>query len=467
MANLENNYDYEDEILEDAVLEAKDDEDEDDEDESKKFKVKSKKSDKDEDDEDEDDSENDMKEEKEKPEFIKNPRIAGQDKTKREKVGYSRSFRQPGQSSKSDLRDLAASATAQFMGKGGKMRKEETEIDEETLAASSLKPAARKVSDDKAITSSKISMMQHMMGTMNSMNKGDLVDFFNKVMSQYGPNKDYGVGNKSGSNMDSIDSTLGKGPKTKDPMPKLKKLNVREDIDTIFEGQDLSEEFKEDVATLFEGAVNARLIAETARLEEEYEAKYMEDMAVFSEEMTSKLDTYLDYVVEQWVRDNEVAIESTLRNELAEEFIVGLKNLFTEHYINVPEDKVDVLEAMAEKVSALEEKLDESITENAELRDTLVESYRQDIVEELSSDLALTQQEKFAALIEGIEFDGDLETYANKLQVIKENYFVGEAPVHSSNIEEETFEGEVAASVVGVDPSVNRYVQAIARSVKK
>jgi hypothetical protein len=456
MANLENNHDYEDDILEDAVLEAKeDDEDEDEE------KTKSKKKD---DDEDEDD----MKEEKDdRPEFVKHPRIAGQDKTKVEKPGYARSFRQPGQSSKSDLSKLAASATAQFLGKGGKMRKEETEIDEETLAASSLKPAARKVSDDKALTSSKISMMQHMMGTMNAMNKGDLVDFFNKVMDQYGPGKDHGVGNKSGENQASIDTTLGKGPKTRDPMPKIKKLNVREDIDTIFEGQDLTEEFKEDVATLFEGAVNARLIAETARLDEEYEAKYMEDIAVFTEEMTSKLDTYLDYVVEQWVKDNEVAIESTLRNELAEEFIVGLKNLFTEHYIAVPENKVDVLEAMAEKVATLEEKLDESITENAELRGIIIEEHRQAIVEELAADLALTQQEKFSALIEGIEFDGDLETYANKLQVIKENYFVGDAPVHSSNIEEETFEGEVGAVTHGIDPSVNRYVQAIAKTIKK
>jgi len=396
MANLENQYDYEDEILEDdAVLEAKDDEEDD---KSKKMKAKSK---------DKDDSDDDDDEEEDK------------------------------------------------------------EMKEETLAASSLKPAARKVSDDKAITSSKISMMQHMMGTMNSMNKSDLVDFFNKTMSQFGPGKDYGVGDKSGSNQASIDTTLGKGPKTKDPMPKLKKLNVREDIDTIFEGQDLSEDFKENVATLFESAINARIIAETARLEEEAEEKINEEIAVFKEEMTSKLDTYMDYVVEQWMKENQVAIESTLRNELAEEFIVGLKNLFTEHYISVPEDKVDVLEAMAEKVAVLEEKLDESITENAELKSILIEEQRQAIVEELASDLALTQQEKFAALIEGIDFDGDLEVYANKLQVIKENYFVTETPSHSSNIEEETFEGEVAAETRGVDPSVNRYVQAIARTIKK
>ena len=462
MANLENQHDYEDEILEDdAVLEAKDDEEDEDDDKSKK--TKSKKDDADDADDDEDMNEG--------VKWKKAPgakRFAGKDNAVFDPPNVGQKpFRRPGEASKSDLSKLAASATAQFLGKGGKMRKEETEIDEETLAASSLHPGARKVSDDKAITGSKISMMQHMMGTMNSMKKTDLIDFFNKTMSQFGPNKDWGVGNKSASNQDSIDTTLGKGPKTKDPMPKLKKLNVREDIEDIFNGQDLTEDFKDNVTTLFEAAINARLTVEQARLEEEFEDQINEEIAVFKEEMTSKLDTYLDYVVEQWMKNNEVAIESTLRNELAEEFIVGLKNLFAEHYISVPEEQVDVLEAMAEKIAVLEEKLDESITVNSELHDMVLENNRQDIFVELASDLALTQQEKFAALAEGIEFDGDLDTYAHKLSIIKENYFNHEAPAHSSNIEEETFEGTISEETHNIDPTVGRYVQAIARTIKK
>ena len=132
-------------------------------------------------------------------------------------------------------------------------------------------------------------------------------------------------------------------------------------IEEMFNGQDLSEEFKDNVATIFEAAVSAKLIAETVRLEEEFETKLAEEIAIFNEEVTSKLDTYLDYCVENWMKENEVAIESTLRNELASEFVEGLKDLFAEHYINVPEDKVDVLEAMAEKVAALEARLDETI----------------------------------------------------------------------------------------------------------
>lgn len=336
-------------------------------------------------------------------------------------------------------------------------------MDEETLAASSLHPKARH-SDPM----SKLGAMHGVMNVMAGMGKSDLINFFNQVQSQFGPGKDWGVGDKSAANQSTIDmkpsdATGKSAPKTRDAMPKL---NVKEDIEEMFNGQDLSEEFKDSVSTLFEAAISARLIAETARLEEEFETKLQEEIATFNEEVTSKLDTYLDYCVENWMKENEVAIESTLRNELTTEFVEGLKNLFAEHYINVPEDKVDVLEAMAAKVSALEEKLDESISENVELKNFVVESHRQDILADIASDLALTQQEKFSALAEGIEFDGDLDVYAKKLMIVKENYFKSESTSHSSNIEEETFEGEISESV-NVDPMVGRYVQALARTVKK
>lgn len=337
---------------------------------------------------------------------------------------------------------------------------EEDGLEEETLAASTLHPGAKSVSDPK----SKIGMMQAVMGQMHQMSKGDLTHWFNATQAQFGPGKTYGVGDNSAQNTSSIDMKTGKGPKTKDAMPKL---GIKEDVEEMFNGYELSEEFKEEASTLFEAAVSARLIAETARLEEEFEHKLAEELAVFNEDLTSKIDTYLDYVVENWMKENEVAIESTLRNEIMEEFMDGLKNLFSEHYISVPEDKVDVLEALAEKVSALEEKLDETISENAALKGTLIEDQARDIFEELASDLALTQQEKFAALAEGIEFDGNLNTYAKKLNIIKENYFHNDSATYSSNIEEETFEGEISETTRYVDPQVNRYVQAIARNVKK
>ncbi|CAB4162868.1 prohead core protein [uncultured Caudovirales phage] len=340
-----------------------------------------------------------------------------------------------------------------------KKMEEETDLDEETLAASSLKPGSKSIADPK----SKIGAMKAIMGMMSGMGKSDAIEFFNKVQAQFGPGKDYGVGDNSAKNAASIDMKSGSGPKTKDAMPKL---NVKEDVEEMFNGQDLSEEFKENAATLFEAAVNARLTIELASLEESYEEKIAQELEVMNENINEKLDSYLDYVVENWMKENAVAIESSLRNELMEDFINGLKGLFEEHYISVPENKVDVLEAMATKVEALEQKLDESIQENSELRNELVESAAKDIFVELASDLALTQQEKFIALAEGIEFDGDLDIYEKKLRIIKENYFKTETNSYNSNIEEETFEGD-EVKTAKVDPTVGRYLQAISRTVKK
>lgn len=338
-------------------------------------------------------------------------------------------------------------------------------VDEDTLAAQSIKTHIT------ADASSKAGMMKDVMGAMAGMAKSDLIDFFNKTMAQFGPGKDHGTGDHSAQNSASIDmkpshAVSAKGPKTSYPMPKLdSKNNWAEDVEEMFNGDELTEEFKEKATVIFEAAVNARITTEIVRLEEEFEVALEEKVSLISEELSTKLITYLDYVVENWMKENEVAIESTLRNEIMEEFIGGLKGLFAEHYIDVPENKIDVLEALAAKVDTLEEKLDEAITENAELKSVLAEEAKNDIFSELASDLALTQQEKFAALAEGIEFDGDLDTFTRKLEIIKENYFVNSS-VHTSNIVEETFEGETVGESVSVDPNVNRYVKALSRTVK-
>ena len=327
-------------------------------------------------------------------------------------------------------------------------------VEESTQAAESLKPSSRPKDEPKSV------VMGNMMKMAGGMSKDDL-NKFAATMAQFGPGKDYGVGDKSASNQATIDMKTGKGPKTKDAMPKL---NVKEDIDEMFVGEDLSEEFKEKASTLFEAAISARLAVEVAKLEEAYQETIAEELEVFTEEITDKLDAYLDYVVENWMAENEVAIESTLRNEIMEEFIDGLKGLFSEHYIEVPESKVDVVESLAEKVNELEETLDNVITENSEMKEIISDVAMREIFEELSSDLALTQQEKFASLAEGIEFDGDIDVYTKKLRIIKETYFNNEQV--SSNLEEETFEGD-NPSVVSTNPVVNKYVQALSRTVKK
>jgi hypothetical protein len=332
----------------------------------------------------------------------------------------------------------------------------------ESMAADSLKPNSRSAGSDPK---SKVEYLTAIVGKLAAAKKEDLVKWFDDTQAQFGPGKDWGVGDKSAANQSTIDMKGGKGPKTRDPMPKL---SVKEDVEEMFVGQDLSEEFKTNAVTIFEAAVTARTSLEIARLEEEYELNFNEAIEHITEELSNKVDSYLEYVVETWVKDNEVAIESSLRNELAEEFIDGLKNLFAEHYIDVPQDKISVIESLADKVSELESKLDEVIEENVAMGRALLESEKNDIFGEMSEGLTLSQQEKFSALAEGIDFDGDLDLYSKKLSVVKENYFSSQQKsVATTNIEEETFEGETSNQIISNDPSVNRYVQAIARSVKK
>lgn len=336
----------------------------------------------------------------------------------------------------------------------------EDAINEGSLAMDSLKPNSRSAGSDPK---SRIEMMVSVLKGIDAMPKRDFVKWFDGQQALFGPNKDYGVGDKSGANQSSVDMTSGSGPKTRNPMPKL---SVKEDVEEMFAGSDLSEEFKDKASTLFEAAVSARIIAETVRLEDEFETKLEESIEEINEELTSKIDSYLDYVVEDWMKQNEVAIESTLRNEIMEEFIGGLKGLFAEHYIDVPQEKIDVIESLASKVEELEAILDAQIVENVEIKRSLADAEKKEVLESFVNDLALSQQEKFKSFAEGIEFDGDLNTYANKLNVIKENYFGEKKVFVSTNIEEETFEVESNANVTSIDPSVNRYVQAISRTIK-
>ena len=343
-----------------------------------------------------------------------------------------------------------------------------TEVQEETMAASSLHPAAKDVADPK----SKIEMISHAIGAMHAMKSDELTKWFKETMAMIGketshlPGGANEHGNEASIRMKPSHAVGHQGASANDPMPKL---SVKEDVEEMFSGSDLSEEFKEKATTIFEAAVNARAMLEIVRLEEEFEVSLEEAVNEINEELTSKLDTYLDYVTEQWMEDNEVAIESTLRNEVMEEFIDGLKTLFTEHYIEVPQDKVDVIESLAAKVEELEEKLDEQITENVEMKRAFIEVEKENVLESYVSELALSQQDKFKALAEGVDFDGDVEVYARKLSIIKDKYFTEQktAPV-DTNITEETFEGETdSADTVSYDPTVKRYADIISKTLRK
>jgi len=344
----------------------------------------------------------------------------------------------------------------------------ENELDEGSLAMDSLKPASRPVKDDPK---SKVEILNQMIGAAHTMKSDELTKWFDQAMALIGHEASHLPGHANEkSNENSIrmkpSHAAGKaGPSANDP---IHKISVKEDVEAMFSGDDLSEEFKEKASVLFEAALNARVMMEMTRLEEEFETTLNEAIEAVHEEMSVKLDSYLDFVVENWMKENEVAIESTLRNEIAEEFMGGLKNLFAEHYIDLPEDKVDVVESLADKVERLENHIDNLISENTQLKEGYAEVEKNAIVESFLEDLAYSQQEKFKALAEGIDFNGDFDTYARKLNIIKESYFgVEKRQTVSTNIMEESFEGETEAHQVSMDPMISKYSQAISRSIKR
>lgn len=204
---------------------------------------------------------------------------------------------------------------------------------------------------------------------------------------------------------------------------KMKKEEVDEHMDALTAGSDdLSEEFKTKAATVFESAVNSKIkeIAET--MEADYNNKLEQESAKAKEELTEKVDSYLSYVVEEWMKENEIALERGIKGEIAEDFISGLKKLFSEHYIDVPDEKYDVLEAQATKIEDLEKKLNEQIEKNVELNKDNSVKTQKEIMSEVASDLADTQKEKFAKLAEEIEYS-TAEDFKKKCETIKESYF--------------------------------------------
>ena len=199
-------------------------------------------------------------------------------------------------------------------------------------------------------------------------------------------------------------------------------VDMSEHIEALFAGEELSEEFKEKATAIFEAAVSQKIEEEIAALEEAYAETLEEHIEQIQEELSSNVDDYLNYVVEQWVSENEVAIEAGLRSELTEDFISGLRNLFAEHYIDIPEDKVSVVEEMGSKVSELEEKLNEEIERNVQLTQYLNESKHNEIVAELCEGLTSTQAAKLRSLSEGLEFTS-VNEFAQKVNILRENYF--------------------------------------------
>ncbi len=203
---------------------------------------------------------------------------------------------------------------------------------------------------------------------------------------------------------------------------KVKNLDMKEDVKALTDGEDLSEEFKAKAATIFESAVKAKLVEEIEKLEGEYETKVAERVEETKSEIVEKVDAYLNYVVEEWMKENELAIEKGLRAEITEDFIGGLKTLFESHYINVPSEKYDVIENQAAEIEKLKEEVNQTIEKNVELNQKVGEFTRDGIINDVSSDLAETETEKLKGLAEGIEYK-DAESFRKSIETLKDSYF--------------------------------------------
>ena len=226
------------------------------------------------------------------------------------------------------------------------------------------------------------------------------------------------------------DATLEEAPEVTDEVVEedteveetIAEYDMEEDVNALLGGEELSEEFRAKAKTIFEAAINSKVAAIQASLEEQYTEKLAEEIEEAKAELSERVDSYLEYVADEWFEENTLAVENGLKTEMTESFLEGMKSLFEEHYVQIPEDKYDVLESMVEKLDDMETKLNEQIEKNISLNGRLAESVADGILDEVSDGLASTQKEKLASLAESVEFESE-EEYREKLETLKESYF--------------------------------------------
>ena len=238
-------------------------------------------------------------------------------------------------------------------------------------------------------------------------------------------------------------------------------VDVSEDVAALLNGETLSEEFQSKAATIFEAAVVSRVKAEIASLEEQFDVRLQEEVETIREGLIEQVDGYLNYVVEQWMTDNELALENGMKNEILESFVHGMKGLFEQHYIDVPEEKFDIIGEMQAQIEDLSEKLDEQFAANVEMNQHLKELVRESAIEEFASDMTVMDSDKFKGLAEELVFE-DEDSFKAKLQTIKENYFGKKQS--AQKITERFITEETTGSLneeVDVNPTMARYLRAL------
>ena len=291
-------------------------------------------------------------------------------------------------------------------------------------------------------------MVNAMYNGMKKMKKGEMESMYNSYMN-----------GKENMDKESEEDKV----KKESVENRLKSIDVSEHVNALMNGEgDLSEEFKRKAATVFEAAVKSKVRSEVERMEDEYKSELEENINATKEGLTEKVDTYLNYVVEEWMKENELAIERGLKGEIAEDFISGLKQLFEDHYVDVPDEKYDVLEAQSEKISELEGRINEMMEEQIQSKSVNATLVKEQVASEVTTDLADTEIEKFKSLIEDVDFSSE-ESYHQKLSTLKESYFPKNIQVMTETL------GDVETGIaqdIDTTDSMAAYMSAIGRTVK-
>jgi hypothetical protein len=302
--------------------------------------------------------------------------------------------------------------------------------------------------DAQKASVSKASLISQVMGKMNNMSKDTLMKLSGEV-NGYGKNK----------------LPASKSQSTgRDPMPKLSPTGAAEAVGEIFDGDDLSEEFRSKATTVFEATVNTKLVELHVHMQEEFSQKLEEDKETFRKELTDRVDEYLDYVTEEWMKENEVAIETALKVEVAETFMTGIKNLFTENYISVPEEKVDLVDELEKQKEELEGKLEEQVNKSIDSKNANDELERYKTFSEACAGLTMTQVDKLSKLSEGIEYESNDE-FKSKIDLLKEHYFTNKSAITEGDLNSEPV--ELDSDEPQITGSMAAYTSAISRSVRK
>ena len=304
----------------------------------------------------------------------------------------------------------------------------------------------------------KMGMINAMVKKMSRMNKSAINSMYGNMMS--GMKKPMNAGMK----MEEVESDEDSVPNQEYKVTP-QDIDIKADVKALFGNEDLSEEFKDKAATIFEAAVVTKINEHIDIYNTTVQSSYEDDVKSIKEEMAEKMDSYMDYVVEQWADDNKLAVEQGLKNELVEDFMKGLKGLFEEHYIDIPEEKVDVVEELAAKNEELQSQLNAEIERNVEIKKDLDENSKDKMVDTVSEGLTETQKEKFKTLAEGIDFSNK-ETYQKKLETIKESYFVEETQKEVTSPIGDT-EEPLDEEIKQPKGSMAGYVNAISRTLKK